>query len=185
MRKALIDSYIAQLRSDFGPIKPPVDDDVLKAKFAEHDLFGTLGTMKRMLGIGARVFLGITDERDSDDAPAWVVMPAPFPRLGTRAYSEAIVRLYIRRAFVATASFEMIVAAFAHELSHVVLDSTENRLRRVEAAVDLTAMLLGFRDFYITGCSHFFPTREGMMECRVSYLSKEEIWYAAQAMTFR
>ncbi len=185
MRKALIDSYLPTLISVLGPVRPSFDDPSLDEQFAKRDLFKMAGIIKRVLHIETRVFLDITDGDGAHGAPAWITRPDPMPLWGTEELRQARVIIHMNRAFIAKACFEMIVAAFAHEFSLVVLDATKSSLRNQEEAVDLTAMLLGFRDFYVTGCSTFFSTGAQLQEYHVSYLSNEEIWYAAQAMTFR
>jgi hypothetical protein len=60
-----------------------------------------------------------------------------------------------------------VAIAIAHELSHVVLDSIRHPLFREEKAVDLTAMLLGFRRLYLSGAH----TEKG----QIGYLSEAEV----------
>ena len=95
------------------------------------------------------------------------------------------VTVYLRKSFLQRAPFETVVMGLAHEFCHLVLDSTGNPLRRSEVAVDLTAMLLGFRDFFVTGCTYCYSVEGEEYREMVGYLSRDELLYAAQAMTYR
>jgi hypothetical protein len=116
------------------------------------------------------------------------------PLYGTREFEQTEVMMYLRKSFLRDGFFESTVLAIAHELCHIVLDGIAHPLRRSEEAVDLTAMLLGFRDFYVTGCHITRRAPRQMTELHVSYtistelrcgyLSPEEVKYAAIYMTF-
>jgi hypothetical protein len=71
------------------------------------------------------------------------------PRIGTKEFNNFRVVVNAQRAFINTASFDWIVAGFAHELSHIVLCSMDHELQEVEKAVDLTSMILGFEVFFV------------------------------------
>ena len=77
--------------------------------------------------------------------------------------------------------------AVAHELCHVVLNGMRHPLQSQEEVVDLTAMMLGFRDFYMTGCTYVLPGNDPQRIniMRQGYLTTEEVGYAAHHMTFR
>jgi hypothetical protein len=89
----------------------------------------------------------------------------------------------LRKSFLRETSFEPVVLAIAHELSHIILDAIRHELRKQEEAVDLSAMLLGFRDFYVTGCKDTISQGNQMIIARLSYLTEEEVLYASQFMT--
>jgi hypothetical protein len=96
--------------------------------------------------------------------------------------------------------FEKVVMAIAHELSHVVLDAVGHRLRECEEAVDLTAMLLGYRDVYLAGSEYLEVRPASAWESfrlslrsrflgvqtrtfqSLGYLTPEEVRYAAVAL---
>ena len=62
--------------------------------------------------------------------------------------------MFIKKSFLDEDRFEQVVMAIAHELSHIVLHGLNHPLRECEVAVDLTAMILGYRDFYLDGCEY-------------------------------
>jgi hypothetical protein len=64
----------------------------------------------------------------------------------------------------------------------VVLDSLAHPLRREEKAVDLTAMLLGFRNLYESGCYKEERLYNGMAWQKMGYLSKEEVQLANEIL---
>jgi hypothetical protein len=71
--------------------------------------------------------------------------------------------------------FEHVVMAIAHELSHIVLFRIRHPLEEVEVAVDLTAMLLGYGEFYFIGFELLRTEHLGSL----GYLTGNEIRYAA------
>jgi hypothetical protein len=82
--------------------------------------------------------------------PMWVEIPEPMPAFGTAEFKQTSVIVNARRDILKTKPFAVVVAGFAHELSHVVLSSVGHRLQHDEKAVDLTAMILGYQR-YIAG----------------------------------
>jgi len=71
------------------------------------------------------------------------------PLYGTRAFQDQTLTMYIRKSFIEKAPFGAFVTAASHELSHVVLKAVNSPLYSREEAVDLTAMLLGYRHFFL------------------------------------
>lgn len=148
MRTNMINAYLAGLTRSFGKVRPPVDDERLHALYAQQDYAGMVRLVRTTLKLDVRVKFGISDTHGPLGAPAWVEKPDPLPMYGTQALRETVVTIGLKESFVARGVFEQVVLALAHEFSHVVLDSLRHPLREQEEAVDLTAMLLGFRDFY-------------------------------------
>jgi hypothetical protein len=101
------------------------------------------------------------------------------PAYGTNAFKELRLDLYLRRSFLLQSSYDEIAIAIAHELSHVALDSIHHPLRGCEKAVDLTAMLLGFRRLYLTGSEK----QENNIIHRLGYLSAREVLQAHHALS--
>jgi hypothetical protein len=110
-----------------------------------------------------------------DRAPAWIERPDPFPRNGTPEFKRAIVTVFLRKSFLLKYKFEHVVMAIAHELSHIVLFRISHPLEEVEVAVDLTAMLLGYSEFYFNGLELLRTESLGSL----GYLTGNEIRYAA------
>jgi hypothetical protein len=191
-RKKLIDTSLAQLQASFGPMKAPVDDAQLLSYFSAKDYTSMVRFVRSSLALTLRVRVGVYSS-GGIDAPAWVERPVPLPRYGTREFDASIATVNFQRSFLESAGFEPAVLATAHELSHIVLDATHHTLRTQEEAVDLTAMLLGYRDFYVTGCVHYRGEDGGIFarifsthsrrRWRVGYLSQEEVRYAAIKMS--
>ncbi len=63
----------------------------------------------------------------------------------------------MQRNFLTHAPFATVVLMMAHELAHVILEATGHPLRRQERAVDVTAMALGFAEYYERGTSYRMP----------------------------
>jgi hypothetical protein len=179
MRKDLIESYIRQLSNSFG-LKKPVDDEKLLALHQARDYYGMVGVILAPFTFSIKFNLGLVNSGGPADTPAWILIPKSLPMYGTADFAKAEVTMYLRKSFLAEASFEAVVSAVAHEASHVLLDSTMHSLRRQEVAVDLTAMLFGYRDYFVTGCI----TKLNGRPHRMSYLTQEEISHAAWFMTY-
>lgn len=194
MRQALIESYINQLRASFGKLRTPVAEEALRTLYDAKDYAGMVYCIQTILRLDLTMRLGLVNS-GGPNAPAWVEAPVPMPTYGTPAFRQLTVTMYLRKTFLAMSTFEWVVMAIAHELCHVVLDAIAHPLRRQEEAVDLTAMLLGFRDFYVTGCrsvrKQALPLADrlaGYEAYRISsqgYLTHEEVSHAATYMTYR
>lgn len=190
MRREMIESYIDQLRRSFGPICRPVAEEELYELYRAEDYARMIYHIQTALHLDLRLRLGLVN-RGGPNFPAWVVGYRSMPMYGTAAFRQLCVTIYLRKTFLQRASFEEVVIAMAHELSHIVLESTYHHLRREEEAVDLTAMLLGFRDFFLTGSStirdrhHSLDGTVKYKELHLGYLTPEEVSYASTYMTCR
>ncbi|MBU6321776.1 hypothetical protein KGO04_04600, partial [Patescibacteria group bacterium] len=165
---------------------------------------GMLQVVREKLRLPMRLRLGLVKSggpvaRSGLPAPAWVESEGSMPMYGTQAFAEHQVVVYVRRTFLAEVPFETAVCTMAHELSHVVLDSIAHPLRMTEEAVDLTAMFLGFRGFYLKKTTHDRVTISRAWEIGTGgalqlvettttttlwygYLTQEEVRYAACLM---
>lgn len=89
-----------------------------------------------------------------------------------------MVRCYVRKEFIQRAPCGTLVLALSHELSHIALRAIGHSLLAVEEAVDLTAMFLGFKDYFIKYSIYESDTST----FRIGYLTREEYVYAASLM---
>jgi hypothetical protein len=104
-----------------------------------------------------------------------VKMPHEMPPFGSSAFRELRLDIFLRKSFLAQSTYDQAAIAIAHELSHVVLDAIRNPLRRCEKAVDLTAMLLGFRKLYASGTYQERRSRNGVTMHMLGYLRAQEV----------
>ncbi len=176
MRTDLVASHIQQLRTSLGTLRMSIPEEVLIAQYKQRNYVDMVRTIREMMNLDMKVTLGIVSS-GGPNAPAWILLPSPMPAFGTSDFRRTSVTLFLRKNFLDTGGFEEIVCAIAHEFSHVVLNAVNHPLREHEEAVDLTAMMLGFRDFYLTA-------NAGRRE-RYGYLSAGEVSFAAHYMTFR
>lgn len=194
MRKALIESYIDQLRASYGKVRMPIEEERLRSLYDEQEYGAMVYQIKTMLNLSYPIVLGLVNKGGPPNALAWIETLGDYPRLWERMFRKVSITMYLRKSFLAEGTFETAVLAMAHELCHVVLRSTWHVLRDQEEAVDLTAMLLGFRDFYVTGCRtvrmakpsrfEYFVGIERRDISTVGYLTPEEVSYAAEYMTY-
>lgn len=108
-----------------------------------------LRMVRESLRLDMQLRIAYVNSGGPKSAPAWVHAPVPMPMYGTQEFRNTKVTVYIRKAFIEEAPFSALVCAMSHELSHVVLNSMGHSLRTQEEAVDLTAMILGYRDFFL------------------------------------
>jgi hypothetical protein len=163
-----VKNYLDQLQ--------PVPTGPLKALHAANDYKGMVQLIKKAMNIADVTFLvfWVTEgaaQRDGNKiAPAWILLPKLPDRLpfyGTKEFKETSLKIYFRKSFLKRQRYDQVAIMIAHELSHVVLDSIRHPLFREEKAVDLTAMLLGFRKLYLSG-AHTETSQLG-------YLSEAEV----------
>jgi hypothetical protein len=193
-----IRSYIEQLRFSLGNGRPTVSRKQLRSFFAAKDYAGMVKFIRDSMNLDVRLRLGVANGGGPPNAIAWIPLPPRLPSFGSREFRAWKFTVFIRKSFLDEGRFEQVVMAIAHELSHVVLHGLNHPLRECEVAVDLTAMLLGYRDFYLDGCEYletrpieFWPrfqhelrhafrrTSKPRLVKSISYLKPEEVAYAA------
>ena len=103
-------------------------------------------------------------QQDRCNAPIW---QRSFPAVEDRYFPEKILS--------EQSPFDEVSMGIAHELSHLVLDYIKHPLRRCEKAVDLTAMMLGFRCLFATGTYKEIKLKDHIEVRQHGYLSPEEV----------
>jgi hypothetical protein len=192
----MIQSYLAELRQSLGARKPVLSDQ-LRSLYQARDYTSMVKFVRDSMGLQLRVRVGLVNEGGPAGAPAWVSRPTLMPRFGSAEFRETPVTVFLRKSFLQESKFEKVVMAIAHELSHVVLDAVGHALRECEEAVDLTAMLLGYRDVYVAGSEYLEILPDSLWERfrrslqrrfsgverrtfqSLGYLTPEEVRYAA------
>src|SRR3989344_2146748 len=147
MRDQEIHFWTASLINSLGQPRPEADACELERLHKAGELAKMLGAIRDKLNLNMRLRLARVNVGGLD-APMWIEVPKPMPGFGTRAFRNASVTVYIRKTFITRAPYGAMVVGMAHELSHVVLEALRHPLRNQEEAVDLAAMLLGFRDIF-------------------------------------
>ena len=202
MNSAALDdirSYIEQLRFSLGNGRPVVSRKQLRSFFAAKDYAGMVKFIRDSMNLDVRLRLGIARNGGPSNAIAWIPLPSRLPTFGSSEFRKQKFTVFIKQSFLDEDRFEQVVIAIAHELSHIVLHGLNHPLRECEMAVDLTAMLLGYRDFYLDGCEYietrpknfwlrlrhelkhsFGPKNRTRSVSSITYLKPEEVAYAAQ-----
>jgi hypothetical protein len=173
----MIDSYLAQLRSSL-PFVEPISQFQLLELFEKEDYVGMVKLVRDHMRLDLRVRVGLVNNRGGgDDAPAWVSAPTPMPQYGSAEFKQTVVTVFLRKSFLQRSPFQRVVMAVAHELSHIVLLGIGHILQETEEAVDLAAMLLGYRDIYFAGSN--LVERHPKIYGSLGYLTPEEVRYAS------
>lgn len=157
MAAEMIESYLKQLQ-EVLPRVPPISARSLKSLHKARDYEGIVRLVRRTMNLDVRLVVGWVKSggpRENPNAPGWIVLPidiSDMPYHGSKAFSELKLKMFFRKSFLETSSYEEVAVLVAHELSHVVLASIRHPLWKNEQAVDLTAMLLGFSHLYESAC---------------------------------
>ena len=147
----MIPDYLQTLSQSFKP-RQAIDSKPLLPLWQRRDLIGMVRFIKNSLDLKKlKVTLGKVKDGGPEKAAAWIGYPNPIPMYGSSEFSEMSVTLFIRNKIIQNSSFELLVSAIAHELCHIVLNSIGHPLKESEKATDLTAMILGYHDFFLQG----------------------------------
>lgn len=203
MRTQEINAWAQSLITTFRGVRQPVDPTLLQELHKKKDYAGMLRAICKDLRLDMRLRVGYVNSGGPESAPAWVLCPVPMPLHGTQEFRSTLVTVYFRKEYLEQATFAMLVSSMAHEMSHVVLNGMRHVLRLQEEAVDLTAMILGYREFYLasvepvtTGTATegmqafmqqlnliaFGPFEVEYEERSFGYLTAREMRYAASLM---
>lgn len=201
-RQQLISKRIDDLVSFLGSVRKPFPDYDLRRLFEAGEYTDLVSRIRLAMRLkDLRLVVGFVNSGGPRRAPAWITIPDPMPLYGSSAFRNISLTLFVRKSFLRGWSFEGVVAGIAHELSHALLASLHNPLWKDEVAVDLTAMILGFRDYFLKGTFHvsfqYHPNllrlyllsrlgRDPSWSCsRVGYMTLEEYTFAAGVMEKR
>ena len=145
----LIQRHLEQLIGLFTRINPPVDLNSLRILHGKGDLAGmTQWTCDFMaLGINIGVKPAASGAPVNEQAPMWIEARSSLPRIGTPEFSLSHANICFHSGTIEELPFELIVAGIAQALAHLVLHSTRHPLQLDGKAIDLTAMIFGFRGF--------------------------------------
>ncbi len=154
----MIDASISSLVNTFG-VRRPVAEGPLRRLFDAKDYVGMVRVIKTDICKDARIRLGLVNSGGGEKTAAKVVMPSPMPMYGTREFKQTLVTMYIKKSFLNVCTFEGAAATIAHECAHIVLNSIGHPLRTSEEAVDMTAMILGYRRLHIASVEQIIETR--------------------------
>jgi hypothetical protein len=198
-RTEMIQSHISSLKEIVGHAPPKHNSDELLDLYKRKDYTQMVRVVRDSMGLNLRVKVGVVN-KGGPNVPAWIETVQPMPLINTSEFRNTLVTVFLRKSFLDVSSFERIVMAIAHEMSHVVLYGIQHPLMKVEEAVDLTAMLLGYRDIYVKGILYAeigppkfrdklraeigraFSGTNMRIYSSLSYLTPEEVCYAARLM---
>lgn len=146
---ALIDTIAPKL----GGVRQAVPRRHLEQLHRAGKYSELIASIKRSMGIELRVILGKVKSGGPERSAAWINLEG-MPPYGTLAFKRHTVNLFIRKDYLDSATLDQLVRIVAHEFAHVVLDATGSPFKRDERAVEVTAMLLGFAEYFEAGSTH-------------------------------
>jgi hypothetical protein len=165
-----VEKYLHQLRQTL-PHVPPISGWELKSLHEAQDYEGMVRLVRKTMNVQVKLKVGWVNSGGSESAVAWIRLPHDMPHYGTKEFNEITITMFLRKSLLKEHTADQVSITIAHELAHVVLESTEHPLRGCEKAVELTAMLLGFSRLFETA------SRE------VGYLTEEEVKKANELLT--
>jgi hypothetical protein len=151
VRSEVIQSHIKALREAFGRDVEQHNLSRLRDLHDAKDYTGMVKLVRDSMGLKLRIRVGLVNKGGGWERPARVQFPDPMPLINSQAFNQLLITMYLRKSFLEANQFERTVMIIAHEMSHLVLEGLRHPLRTEEVAVDLTAMLLGYRDVYVEG----------------------------------
>jgi hypothetical protein len=180
----VVSKYLHQLQQAL-PRVSPIPEDALRSLHAAQDYKGFVAFIKKTMKIECRLIVAWVNSGASkgmEEAPAWIRTPDPMPIYGTKAFRELTLTMFLRKSKLEQWSYDQMAIVVAHELSHVVLNSIGHPLRGCEKAVDLTAMVLGFRRLYVSGSYKEQRLQNSKSSYQLGYLSPHEVQLADQIL---
>ena len=183
----IVERYLNRLQEAL-PRVPPVSVREIKALHNAKDYEGIVRFIRRAMNLEANLVVGWVNSggpNDKPNAPAWVLVPSDMPYHGTEAFRKLKLKMYFQKSFLEKSTYDQVGMAVAHELSHIVLDSIRHPLREEEKAVDLTAMLLGFRLLYRSACYKERRSGNTITYRTLGYLTREEVSLANRILAYQ
>ena len=169
--------FLSQLIASFG-LRKPFESASARKKFSNGNLTGVMAEIKRHFNLGCRltmvyvkgdIYPFLAKSNIGDDLlradflekalggvkdPMVVLSPECVPMFGTQDFKNTLFRIAVDVTLFSTLPFETFASVAAHEVSHILLYCVYHPLQDIEAAVDLTAMVMGFCELMHVGSSH-------------------------------
>jgi hypothetical protein len=143
-----LNKEIEVLLGSMGGVRSPIDPTQLKKLYDQADFPSMLGWIKNSMRLDLRVGMRVVDS-GPERTPMWIEMPKVIAPYGTEEFRRTRVIVNVQKRVLNNYAFEWIVAGFAHELAHAVLASIGHPPPHNERAVDLAAMIAGYRNFAV------------------------------------
>jgi predicted SprT family Zn-dependent metalloprotease len=144
----MIPTWLSTLNEHFGPPKAPVSYSEVQHAFTQDGLSGVVRKVKQDLKITCKVTLDKDQSNLRKHAFAWIRLPESMPPYGTQAFIDTQVVIFVSPKLQSSKDQRVVTFAIAHEFAHVILDSNGHTHRHNEKVVDLTAMWLGYAEFF-------------------------------------
>lgn len=177
MRDELIRTTVKALEKSFGKPRALVALAPLEKLHKGQQYDALIGEIAKIMRVNCNIRIGKVNSGGPSQASAWVERPDPIPAYGSPEFRRIWITVYVRKELLRRATAPLLIRAISHEFSHVVLDSIGHPHAEEETAVDLAAMYLGFRKFYLS-TAEYEPGDSG------KYLLEKEIVYANALMNF-
>ncbi len=149
MRSAEISQWTGALISSLGKPRTPVSENELKQLFVAKDYSSMVRLIRDQMKLDTRLRVGLVNSGGPKDSIAWLERLGNAALYGTQEFANQTYTLYVRKDFLAEVSFGPAVVAMATQMAVIVLVATRQPLRDEAGVAELTAMLLGYREFFL------------------------------------
>jgi hypothetical protein len=167
-------NWVNALTKSFGKARQPKNIATLRSAYSTKEFNGLVGCMLDQFHLDMRMRIGRVSVPHASGSQIWISMPAILPIYGSGEFRKVLVTLYVYRTYLLEEPLESIIAAVAHECSHVVLNAINHPLRSYEKVVDLTGMFFGYSEYFL-----YQPRCVGNHITLDGYLTMEERQFAA------
>ena len=146
---------IAMLIRDLGGIRQEVDiaNNELRDRHRRGDIMGLVRLISdhMRLEFNFQVYVVKDLVRKKKDWAAEIMIPRDLFWYRKGRYYPSAIPMYIKSSVLRENPFEATVVVIAHELAHIALTWSGSRFQDDEVSVDLTAMILGYSQFFLNG----------------------------------
>jgi hypothetical protein len=177
-----VEKYLHQLRQAL-PHVPPISGWELRSLHEAQDYEGMVRLVRKTMNVEVKLKVGWVNSGGPESAVAWIILPHDMPLYGTKEFNDMTITMYLKKSLLKERTSDQVSIAIAHELSHVVLESTRHPLRKCEKAVDLTTMLLGFGRLFETASHTKERVGDYIKTFDLGYLSEKEMRAANEILT--
>lgn len=159
LRLALINKYLKEIDQMIGGVKDAVPCEIMYSHHASGDfaqIVSKVCTQMGLHGIPMKVRVHQTPPGVAAYVERHMDVNSNISKVISKSKGATIT---LSSKMVNTAPADTTIFAIAHELSHVLLDVHQSQIAEFEMAVDLTAMMSGYAEYYLDGREYLVQLR--------------------------
>lgn len=184
MNHAVIRSHITLLIDILGKPRPPIHPGELVLLCVQKRYPEMFEAIKKDLGLTSELLVTFVEGSTIDNKGMRITIPQKmWKTMYGKTYGESAIEVRVANEFLLQPSPGLIAFAMAHELCHLLLAIKEPRLFKRELAVDISAMLLGYRGSAFEFVNYHLMEPDGSVRFVPNgYLTPKERKYALKLL---